>query len=237
MKHVRCVVLEDLEVGAFGLVPKIHLDWFHRYTGEPGAYLPATQLGHDILEHNKGDNGGLEHEFKALGAGVWVSKFYLRYGLFAISPEQSFMVNIETTIMDGHSRQELELEPSKKSPNFAEKGKLWEFFNAEYESLKNSLPINLSLDYESEDAGIGEETQIMHDWLDANKQTIFEWVAYGYWYASRKRYRGLDSYDVWLTRQAINKLKISPEFGFEYTISYDLQNGFAEFREHLIRDY
>lgn len=235
-KHVRCLATWDNEgAGTFGLVPLTLMAWFEGF--DTGGFLPGLQLGHDILEHSPKDDGSMEREFKALGAGVWISSFYVRYGNFMRSSESVFAGNIEGTIRDGFYNGLPTIPASKPYPNFEDKDDLWEFFNAEFDGIKDSLPRDLSLDYEYEGEGIGEETQALIDWIDSNKQAIFDWVAYGYWYASAKRYKNHDSYAVWLPREAINKLKLDHiEEGYEYTISYDLQNAHAEVKAHRRRN-
>ncbi len=211
MRHIRLEVREYEQTGLIGFVPKIFSNWAET------SYLPSTQLGHDLVAHGRFERGTTENELKALGAECWISNFYSLYNVSGYNRNESnFAGNLDNTFRD----QMFDLSnmtQTKKYPRFKELYQLKTFFDKAWEILFTS---HLDID----------DSLAISDY----KQQVFDWIAYGFWYASRKRYSGYDSYDIYTVRDRINQvgkqLRLDDSYiGREFTLSYDL-SGYAEIK-------
>lgn len=227
MIRIKCKARKDEDSDVLGLVPHIFeaSGWFGY-----GKYIPSTGLGHDLIAHCRKENGSFEHELRALGAEIWLSEFYsFHNNHFANrTNEEIFASDIISAFHDAFLSSFEDIPACKKYPQFEELEELTEFFEVAFAKFLRDIPSELDLEVE------GDEDKTFELWCEQNKKTMLDWVAYGFWYASKVRYRNLEAYDVFYLRKRLNDLskEISRlEEGEKATIVYNLR-GHVELINH-----
>ena len=228
MRHVRGQIRESYRTGSLGFVPNIYLNWFRT-----DGYLPSTFLGHDLISHGSRENGSIEDELHALGCEIWLSQHFTRYAAFR-TPESVLAHDLLNSFVDFYYQQGLGCLTPTKFGKIDDELVVDSFLRAAIEECLLMLPSALSFELKEE-----SEEEEYEVWAREHKDIILSHLKYGYWNASKRRYRMYDPYDIWLVRESINKLSsllASLDEGTECTISYDL-SGYATLRVHDSTEY
>jgi len=222
MRYITLEIKEN-DDGLVGFVPTIHNNWFQR-NKEVGGYMPSNQVGHDLISHGINETGSFEEELKALGCEIWLSQFYQKYNEMTIFESYNIFANdILSAYLDEYRKPNAfnNIELKKHPKNFNGKEEIRKFFEKAWFHVVLNLSTELELDE--------DETVLWEQKSDENKESVFSWLAYGYWYAQNKRYKGYDPYDVFLTSKRINDVcqKAKPYFdlgsiGEVWKLSYNL---------------
>jgi hypothetical protein len=220
-KTVHATVVRCNVTGESGLVLHSHKGW---YDAEYSAYVAGFSLGHEIIAHRPKETGRVWEEFRALGAEAWLSDCYCSHNRSnTMTNAQILADDFENSLTDFSNQccTDSRQIPSIKCKKFEERELATNFFNDAWEILWEAA--------QSEDSNIYE----LKDWIESNKDMLLNWFLEGYRYAQNVRYKGFDSYDVFLMRKAINDLKFTEYVNFYegmcIQIHYDLYTLKASF--------
>lgn len=219
-KRVRATAVRCNVTGELGLVLDHHMQWYKT----SDSYVAGFSLGHEILAHQKGETGTVWEEMRALGTEAWLSQYFSEYNT-GIIQRLNFEIlggDLVTTLMDFLNSPSDIPEAPKVSKLYDEHGSLYDFFDSAFRSM--------SLAEEFKD--FFDQDEDLTAWFNKIKPLCFGWFVHGYRKAEKVRYRNFDPYDVFLTRKAINDLRIKPEYeGQRFVIYYNLADSTARYRE------
>ena len=247
MRTVKFTAKENTELGYFGFVPTMHENWFDSSKN----YMPlCNNFGHDLLHHGTKETGSVTDELRALGCAAWMSDLYSA-GRFALEGLESDLLN---TLRDGFSfggsvENGFDSVPAApKRGKFNSIGELKELFEIAFEGMAKALPEEIQGGFYLHDskteedraealAEYDQETARIKNWLAETRQKLFDWVAYGFWCAEKRRYR---KFSAWQVQSVYNQLdKISFNSIEEYerlSISYDIKNNIVSHRRYDVYD-
>ncbi|HNC58620.1 MAG TPA: hypothetical protein PLP33_24545 [Leptospiraceae bacterium] len=228
-----CVVAEHGNSGRIGLVPEIYYDWYESTQGKNGGYMPALILGHDLVDHGSKESGSLENELKAIGSLMWRTDMFCNQLGFYIPPQERVKAILIEIINDAHELNNYSFPDVSVPPKVCrfDKDEIEEISNVFNQAWNNFVEYFLkSFDTwnESEEK---EEKDYFLQWCEDSKKNVLNWIIYGFWYASRKRYAGHDSYHIQrLCRlideetekvtNGLNEEDLGKKFMFSYSVRY-----------------
>lgn len=195
MLTARFVMAENMDTGEIGLKMKGR-DWFDPTSGEV--------IAHDILEHQLGDDGSVEHELMALGASIYVRcgrAWYAEKGLFTADPAYQMSGDIgiyQARYMAGQGRDELR-DPGRTRPiNRSQDGLNGETIDSLLHRCAQRALVTFNEDHDHD--------ILAPQWLQ-NPERLIGWMRRGYNAASRRwRRMGMMPWETMWLYNEVNRV-------------------------------
>lgn len=233
MKVIKFIAKENREMGYVGFVPSFHMAWWEK----TDSYMPIlSRFGHDLLHHRQNETGSVEHEFRALGAGAWMSGFFTGGSLTLDGLQSDFITTLHTGYYDTLDKFDSDIPDAPKYGKISRLDTLTleDVFDDAFDGMEKSLKAEIQGGFWVHEGSNGaeileaekkynEETERISEWVARNRENLFGWFAYGFWHAEKVRYKGFSAYQVQSVYNQLDRLAYKDiEEGERLIIRYDM---------------